>query len=101
MITLSNDEQATLKQILKSQGVGWPYKVLIFGSRTTGKARKYSDIDLALVGPTSVPFRMRGLLAEALEESNLPYTVDIVDFLTASERMKQAIQQDGVELSLA
>lgn len=101
MIDLSPNEQHTLKHILKSQGIDQAYKVLVFGSRATGKARKYSDIDLALIGETAVPSRVQALLAEALEESKLPYTVDVVDFSSAGERLQSEIRRHGVEFSLA
>ena len=71
------------------------YGVFIFGSRATGKAKKYSDYDIGILGTKSVPLNILAKINEALEESNLPYRVDVVDFSLVSKDFK-----DGVLLLL-
>lgn len=56
------------------------YQVFIFGSRASGKARKYSDYDIGILGKKPVPLKVLGKIEEALEESDLPYKVEVVDF---------------------
>jgi len=65
------------------------YQVFIFGSRATGKAKKYSDYDIGILGKKPVPSQIIVLIEEAFEESNLPYKVDIVDFSLVSSKFKK------------
>lgn len=65
------------------------YQIFIFGSRATGKAKKYSDYDVGIWGKKPVPPRILGLIEEALEESDLPYKVDVVDFSLVPKKFKK------------
>jgi type I restriction enzyme S subunit len=56
------------------------YQVFIFGSRATGKSKKFSDFDIGIWGKKPIPSHLVALIEEALEDSDLPYKVDIVDF---------------------
>ena len=70
----------------------------MFGSRATGKARRYSDLDLAIVGSGSLNLRTLGRLLMEFEESDLPFTVDVVDWNSASESFRKEIAKDWVVL---
>jgi predicted nucleotidyltransferase len=98
MITLTENEQATLEGIVKNNATDQPYRVIIFGSRATGKAKKYSDVDLALIGQGPVPNQTIAYLSEAFDNSSLPYTVDIVDFTLASPSLQDQIEKHGLEI---
>lgn len=65
------------------------YKVFIFGSRATEKAKKYSDYDVGIIGKKPVPWRILSLIEEALEESDLLYKVDVVDFFLVSSNFRK------------
>ncbi len=65
------------------------YDVFIFGSRVTGEAGKFSDYDIGIIGNNPVPSFQKALIEEALEESNIPYKVDIVDFSLVSPEFKE------------
>ena len=65
------------------------YKLFVFGSRATGKAQKYSDYDVGILGKKAVPWSKVVLIEEALEESDLPYKVDVVDFSLVSSKFKK------------
>jgi len=65
------------------------YKVFIFGSRAKEKARKYSDYDIGISGKRPLPSYLKVLIEEALEESDLPFKVDIVDFSKVSKDFKK------------
>lgn len=68
------------------------YQVFIFGSRATGKAKKYSDYDVGILGKKPVPWDILAEIEEMFEESDLPYKVDIVDFsLVSSDFRKMAL----------
>ena|SRR5260370_25885596 len=98
MIALNENERKTLTNIMKRHATDQHYKVVVFGSRVNGKARKYSDVDVALIGEHAVPLRTIALLADALDDSSLPYTVDIVDFDSAGDAMQSEITRNGEEL---
>jgi predicted nucleotidyltransferase len=98
MISLTSSEKGSLKAILKRGGIDRKYRVVVFGSRALGTAKKYSDVDLALIGSSPVPAKLKALLAEAFEASDLPYTVDIVDFNQASPALQSQITEHGQEL---
>ena len=67
------------------------YEVWAFGSRVTGKAKPYSDLDLAIVSERTLPLTLLAEVAEAFSESDLPWKVDLVDWATTSERFQQVI----------
>lgn len=85
----------TIKDIINEHLDPKEHKAFIFGSRATGDFRKYSDFDIGVTGDrlkATVYFD----LESAFEESDLPYTVDVVDFNDLSEEfinvaMKQVI----------
>ena len=61
-------------------------KVLAFGSRVSGNAKPFSDLDLAIVGEEPLSLGRMAALAEAFSESDLPWKVDLVDWASTSER---------------
>jgi len=65
------------------------YQIFIFGSRATGKAEKYSDYDVGILGKKSLSSKSKFLIEEKLEESDLPYKVEIVDFSLVSPDFKR------------
>jgi type I restriction enzyme S subunit len=75
-----------------------------FGSRATGHARKYSDLDIAISPaqvhrptPTSaLPFHKLCQLSSAFEASDLDICVDIVDWLQASPEFRRSVEQTGM-----
>ncbi|MEK7130738.1 MAG: nucleotidyltransferase domain-containing protein [Patescibacteria group bacterium] len=64
------------------------YKVFVFGSRAAGKARKFSDYDIGVIGQKPLDFKKIALIKGEFEESDLPYRVDVVDFSTVSKNFK-------------
>ena len=63
-------------------------KVFIFGSRAKGESRKFSDYDIGIIGRKSLGLKKISLIKGELEESDLPYRVDVVDFSTVSKNFK-------------
>jgi predicted nucleotidyltransferase len=68
-------------EILKS-GFGLleirPLRVFIFGSRSRGSFKKYSDIDLFVESDSKINNKDLNKVKEYFEESKLPYKVDLV-----------------------
>ena len=72
----------------------------VFGSRAQGPARKFSDLDLLFDQHGEIlPDSVLVSLAEAFDNSALPYSVDLVDWNAISDDFKQHIQTDRVMLN--
>jgi uncharacterized protein len=70
----------------------------VFGSRATGRARHYSDLDLAVDAGRPLTLDEMARLAEAFSESDLPYRVDLVDWRGIGDRFRQTIAADRLRL---
>ena len=75
-------------------------KVRVFGSRAKWSTRDASDLDLALEGETKLERSLLVSLADAFENSDLPYRVDVVDLNRASELFRRIIESSGEQLAL-
>ena len=74
-------------------------RVLLFGSRATGKmVKEFSDADLAVMGDLPIPFGIMGTLKEMFSASDLPFRIDVVDWATTSPAFREVIQRDGQEI---
>jgi predicted nucleotidyltransferase len=58
---------------------GHAVQVLLFGSRATGKAGRASDIDVAILPEEELPVGLLSRIRESLQESHVPFTVELVD----------------------
>ena len=65
------------------------YAVFLFGSRAEGKEKRTSDIDIGIIGNNEFPIMNKSDLEDELEESIIPYKVDIVDFKKVSDDFKK------------
>jgi uncharacterized protein len=73
----------------------------VFGSRATGRARRYSDLDLAIDAARPLTLDEIAVLGEAFSDSDLPYRVDLVDWHNIDERWRQGIAAERMALSEA
>ena len=88
-----------IRRILAARAPG--LEVRAFGSRAKGRPKPYSDLDLAVVGiEDRGPDALR-LLREAFEESELPFRVDVVDWMSVSEGFRRAIADDCLVIQSA
>lgn len=65
--------------------------IFIFGSRCRGDFKKYSDLDLWIEAEPSLSFEELAELHEQFEETELPFTVDVVTSETCLEAYRDAI----------
>jgi len=73
-------------------------QVYAFGSRARRTAKKHSDLDLAVHCHAPLTLECLGRLQEAFAESDLPMRVDVVDWQTTTDRFRELIEQDCVEI---
>ena len=71
----------------------------VFGSRATGRARRYSDLDLAVDAGRPLTLDETARLSEAFRESDLPYRVDLADWQSIGDRFRQTIAADRTPLA--
>lgn len=96
MIDLTPQELELVRSILKRHVPARTVK--IFGSRVTGKAKPFSDIDLVVMGDQPLTLHEYASLKEDFTESNLRYKVDVVDWATTSESFRRIIESHAVPL---
>ena len=99
MIDLNPHHLETVKRILAEHLPDC--EVRAFGSRATWTAWEYSDLDLAVVSPEPLDWKVRSSVREAFEESDLPIRVDVVDWESLSNGFRQTIEGDCVVLQEA
>jgi len=97
MIALTQIELDCVRSILRD--VVPEVRVLAFGSRVRGSARRYSDLDLALITEEPLPLSTIGALREAFSQSDLPFLTDIVDSSVISPEFRAIILREGEPLS--
>ena len=75
------------------------WRPVIFGSRARGTAQRFSDVDLGFIGSQPLPWKVKTALWEALDDSNIPYVVDIVDLQSASPELRELAEKEMVQLT--
>jgi predicted nucleotidyltransferase len=85
-----------LSSILKAHLPG--RRVWAFGSRATGRrVKRFSDLDLLIDGD-SLSLREGAFLDEALDESRLPFKVDVVQIATLTPEFRTRIEPELILL---
>jgi predicted nucleotidyltransferase len=74
--------------------------VYVFGSRARGTTRRTSDLDLAIDAGGPLTRTQASDLADAFEDSDLPYKVDIVDLHQVRQAFHDLIVRDMEPLDL-
>src|SRR5438067_1561620 len=98
ILDLRRDHAAILRTVLQAH-LPEGARAYVFGSRSHGGARRYSDLDLALEWDRPLGLQIVGRIAEALSESDLPYKVDIVDLATVEPGFRARIAADCIPLT--
>jgi uncharacterized protein len=70
--------------------------VYLFGSCARGEASTSSDIDIAIDPRPGFPPGLLSEIREALEESTIPYNVDVIDLASVDAEFKARILKDAV-----
>ena len=95
-IDLSPEHRRVVVEILSRHlpaGTVWA-----FGSRVRGPAKRYSDLDLAVIARTPVSPRTLAALEEAFSQSDLPWRVDVIDWATSGEGFRRVVERDMAPL---
>lgn len=95
-LALSDDQRRLVCDVLRRHVPD--ARAIVFGSRAAGRARRYSDLDLAIDDSSPLDLVVYAALVDDLRESDLPFKVDVVDLRTASESFRAIVARDGVVL---
>lgn len=68
-------------------------EVYAFGSRVTGNAQKYSDLDLVLIAKERIDWHKIEEIKDAFSESNLPMMIDVVDWYAIPLSFRKLIKK--------
>ncbi len=93
-IDLRPDHWIMVRHILRAHVP--QYDVWAFGSRATGTAKPYSDLDLAILTDRPLSLAVSAALADDFSESDLPYKVDIIDWAATDESFRRIIERHKV-----
>jgi predicted nucleotidyltransferase len=95
-VFLTSEQRATLQDLLGHYLPG--NTAWIYGSRVNGRATPRSDLDMVVFASADQRRQMADL-REALEESNLPFRVDLFAWDEVPESFKANIEKESVCLT--
>jgi predicted nucleotidyltransferase len=71
--------------------------VYLFGSHARGEVRHASDIDIAILPRDELPGSFFAELADTIEESTIPYDVDLVDLREVGPAFREEVLRTGIK----
>jgi predicted nucleotidyltransferase len=71
-------------------------KIYLFGSRVRGTHSTFSDIDVAVDTGDKIPLYAINEAKSMLAESNIVYTIDVVDLQNIPKALKERILSEGL-----
>ena len=89
MINLESSERKIVEEILKKYLKDC--QVIVFGSRLNEKIKKYSDLDLVIIGDKKIEIKLLNRLIEDFEYSKLNFRVDLLDYNRISDSFKRVV----------
>ncbi|GBR54612.1 DNA polymerase beta subunit [Acetobacter pomorum] len=95
-IDITPEERAIVLRILNE--IVPDREVRAFGSRVTGKAKSFSDLDLAIMGDEPLALETRARLEESFSDSDLPWKVDVLDWAQVDADFKRIISNSWIVL---
>ena len=94
MNNMENKYLSELKKLVLDFLKNEKVKIFIFGSRARGDNQYNSDVDIGLIPRGNIDTIKISLLKEKVENSNIPYKVQIVNFNDVSEDFKNEALKD-------
>ena len=83
-------------EIIAAHMKEYPARIYLFGSRASGTARIFSDCDIGIEPLRNLPVGHLSRLREKLEESRVPYVVEVVDLSQANEEFARKVRGEGI-----
>jgi hypothetical protein len=86
-----------LRRIVLDALRGRDAAVYLFGSHASGNVRHASDIDVAILPREEMPSAFFADLADTIEESTIPYQVDLIDLREVGPALREAVLRTGIK----
>lgn len=92
-IDVTQEQEAVIEKILKSY---FPKAVVyVFGSRADGRAKTYSDLDLAIDTGEKISLEVLFQIQEVFSQTNIPFKIDLLDLNAVGPEFKTHIVAHG------
>lgn len=85
-----------LKKLVRNSLEGEPVKVIVFGSRARQDNHSASDVDIGLIPYGRISRRKITELREKIEDLNIPYKVELVDFSQVSDSFRKEAMEEVI-----
>jgi predicted nucleotidyltransferase len=85
-----------VRRILLKRLQKYNARIYLFGSMARGEVRRTSDIDIAVLPVGNLPDGVFSQIREDLENSRVPYRVELIDLAKASPSFSAHVQKVGI-----
>lgn len=85
---MKRDYLDIVKKIVLKHVPATEFAVFLFGSRVAGNAKALSDVDIGILGMKPLPAIITAGLESDLEESIVPFKIDLLNFYQVDEVFK-------------
>lgn len=86
-----------VKTIIAEQLNKYQVKVYLYGSWARGEEKQSSDIDIAISAIEDLPVGLLSEVRDSLENSTLPYRVELVNLNSADTAFSNKVKEEGIE----
>ena len=93
------EDLSEVRRIILEGLHGHEVRVYLFGSWVRGSAGRASDIDVGVLPLEPLPEGLLSAIREELEESLVPYPVDLVDLSEAAPAFRDRVLLEGLPWS--
>ena len=87
-----------IKQTVSKYLPSSDYRIFLFGSRAIYKNYKWSDMDIGILGDKAIPGHIIVKIQDELENSRIPYKIDLVDFTRVSDQFRKVAMKNCINL---
>lgn len=84
--------KATVLKLLEP----YPVRVYLIGSFARGDFRTSSDVDIVVIDSEILPPGKLAEVRECLDESNIPFRIDVVDWREVGEDFHRNVTKEGI-----
>lgn len=94
---IQNKYLQQLRHIVLEHLQDYNVDVFLFGSRAKGIAQTTSDVDIALLPKQPINDAIINELIDKIEESTIPYTVDVIDLRKVDDKFRQKVLSEAIK----
>ena len=85
-----------VREIIINRLKGYEIELFLFGSQTRGESSQPSDIDVGVLPKQPLPQNLLSEIREELEESNIPYPVELIYLSKVSHKFARNVKEEGI-----